>query len=197
MSDGEGHVRTGRLDLDAVTGADLEPLHALHADPAVWAHLPSGRHLDRSTTGAFIAEAARGWRREGLGYWAVRTRSDVPPEPGGLPAGTFVGVGGCARRFDRVWNLYYRLTPAVWGRGFAREIVSAARPAATRVDPDLPVVAYLLEHNVASKRTAERAGLSLVWSGPDSGNPDPTAIRLLYSDRPLTDDVLTQLTTQP
>jgi hypothetical protein len=66
--------------------------------------------------------------------------------------------------------------------------------AAHTVDPDRPVVAYLLEHNVQSRGRAERAGLSLVWRGPDTGNPDPDAVRLVYADRPLPDDVLARVT---
>lgn len=51
---------------------------------------------------------------------------------------------------------------------------------------DAPVVAYLLEHNSASARVAIKLGFDLVHRGPDEGNPDATAIRLIYSDRPLT-----------
>ena len=66
--------------------------------------------------------------------------------------------------------------------------------AAHAVDPERPVVAYLLEHNVESRGRAERAGLSLVWRGPDAGNPDPDAVRLVYADRPLDDDLLERIT---
>jgi hypothetical protein len=55
------------------------------------------------------------------------------------------------------------------------------------------VIAYLLEHNAESRGRAEKAGLSLVWRGPDAGNPDPDAVRLVYADRPLTDDVLARV----
>ena len=44
-------------------------------------------------------------------------------------------------------------------------------------------MAYLLDINGASRRTAEKVGLSLVWSGPDAGNDDPDAVRLVYLDR--------------
>lgn len=189
------HTRTERLALDAVTDADLEAIYALHSDAEVWRHLPSGRHVDRTLSRAFISEAGTAWSRDGLGYWAARI-ADGAARQIGIPAQTFIGVGGCQRRFDSVWNIYYRLSPGAWGHGFAGEIVAAARSAAAQVDVRLPVVAYLLEHNVASRRTAERAGLTLAWSGPDHGNPDPTAIRLLYSDRPLTKDLITELTSR-
>jgi hypothetical protein len=55
----------------------------------------------------------------------------------------------------------------------------------------------LLEPNVQSRRRAERAGLGLVWRGPDAGNPDPSAVRLVYADRPLPDALLARVTSHP
>ena len=159
-------------------------MFALHSDPAVWGHFPSGRHPDRGTTDAFIAGIEQAWTDDGLGYWAVRELSVDGNR------WDFVGAGGCQRRFGLVWNTYYRLAPSAWGRGLAGEIAAAGRAAALQVDPELPVVAYLVAHNTASRRTAERAGLTLAWSGPDQGNPDPSVVRLLYSDRPLTAEVV-------
>jgi len=75
--------------------------------------------------------------------------------------------------------------------------VTAALAAAGKVAPQLPVVAYLLEHNTGSRRTAERAGLQLLWRGPDVGNPDPQAVRLVYADRPVSAAVLTAFTDHP
>ena len=182
------HITTARLRLDAVTYADLEPIHALHADPAVWRHFPSGRHASPRHTAAFVIHMERDWSRVGLGYWAVRRL-------GGPPDGILLGLAGCAVRYSSVWNLYYRFDPAAQGHGFAAETVAAARAAAATVHPGLPVIASLLEHNTGSRATAERAGLRLAWRGPDAErNPDPGAIRLIYADRVLDRDVLATLT---
>lgn len=106
-----------------------------------------------------------------------------------------VGTGGCAVRAGTTWwNLCYRFTPAAWGHGLAAELVTAALDAARAVDPDRPVVACLLEHDAESRGRAERAGLFPVWRGPDAGNPDPDAVRLVHADRPLDDDVLARVT---
>jgi RimJ/RimL family protein N-acetyltransferase len=106
-----------------------------------------------------------------------------------------VGTGGCAVRVGTSWwNLYYRLAPAAWGFGLAGELVTAALDAARTVGLDRPVVAYLLEHNAESRRRAERSDLSLVWRGPDAGNPDPDAVRLVYADRPLDGALLGRIT---
>jgi RimJ/RimL family protein N-acetyltransferase len=178
------HLTTARLRLDAVVPADLDEHHPLLSDPGVWEHYPSGRHTDPQQTAAGIAHAVGHWERDGLGYWTARLRSD----------GTVVGTGGCARREGTTWwNLYYRFTPAVWGQGLAAELVAAALDRAHAVAPERPVVAYLLEHNERSRGRAEKSGLSLVWRGPDAGNPDPAAVRLVYADRPLAADLLAQV----
>ena len=187
------HVMTPRLQLDAVTPDDLGEHFALLSDPGVWNHLPSGRHTSPEQTAAAIEHSVGHWARDGLGYWTARLREDLPEA--GLTAGTMVGTGGCAVRVGTTWwNLYYRLTRAAWGLGLAAELVAASLHAAHTVDPDRPVIAYLVEHNVQSRGRAERSGLTLMWRGPDAGNPDPDAVRLVYADRPLSADVLDQVT---
>ena len=188
------HVTTARLRLDAVVPDDLDEHYALMSDPGVWRHLPSGRHTSPERTAEAIRHSVGHWERDGLGYWTARLLVDLTGTP--LRAGDVVGTGGCAVRVGTTWwNLYYRLTPPAWGHGLAAELVESALDAARTVAPDRPVVASLLEHNVESRVRAERAGLSLVWRGPDAGNPDPAAVRLVYADRPLDDDVLAHVTT--
>lgn len=179
-------VSTERLTLAAVTDADLDELHSLSSDPRVWQHFPAGRHTSREQTARQIEGFVAAWRRDGLGYWTARLREDD----------AFVGVGGCTLTRGVAWNVYYRIRPEMQGRGLASELVAAARAAAAQVRPDLPVVAYLVEHNLASRRTAERAGLRLAWRGPDAGNPDPDAVRLIFTDRELGDEALAVLTTR-
>lgn len=82
-----------------------------------------------------------------------------------------------------------------WIEGSARDHLSSwilrdvetgeAVEAAHRLRPEIPVVAYLLEHNVASAHVATGVGLVLVHRCADTGNPDPTAIRLVFVDREL------------
>ena len=179
-------VTTARLTLTEVTADDLDDLYALSADPRVWEHFPSGRHLDVDTTSKQIETFRISWDEAGLGYWTARSRT----------TGEFIGVGGCARRGGSLWNVYYRVRPEAQGHGYATELVEAGQKAAHDVDPELPVTAFMLEHNFASKRTAERAGLQLVWRGPDAGNVDPDAVRLVFADRPLTDEQLAAATAE-
>lgn len=115
------------------------------------------------------------WDRDGLGTWVVRNPVSQ----------TIIGYGGCSTKQDTFWNLGYRLAFDAQGQGFATELSLEAVKQANTSRPGLPVVAYLLEHNLASARVAEKVGLSLVHRGIDAGNPDPNAIRLAYSDRQL------------
>ena len=71
--------------------------------------------------------------------------------------------------------------------------MTAAIEAARTVDPERPVVAVLLEHDERSRGLAERAGLELFWRGPDAGDPDPAAVRLVHADRVLDAALLTRI----
>ena len=188
--DGVAAVVTSRLVLVPAGLDHLDEMAALHADERVWRHLPSGRHTDREQTREYLLERERQWQRDGLGYWVARLRQRV----GDLAAGQTAGIGGCAIPAGSTWwNLYYRLKPEVHGHRLAAELCAMAIKAARRVDSTQPVIAFLLEHNRASKATAERAGLTLAWRGPDAGNPDPQAVRLIYADRALDDTRLQAL----
>jgi RimJ/RimL family protein N-acetyltransferase len=169
--------RTARLDLHRPTRGDLAEVHAILSDPAVWTHYPSLRVTDPAQTVRFLRTRTEGWERDGLGTWIVRERD----------ADAVVGFGGCGVAHDAFWNLGYRFSPAVQGRGYATEMALQAIERARAHRPDLPVVAYLVEHNRASAAVAEKAGLALVHRGPDPGNPDPSVMRLVYADRALSD----------
>lgn len=182
------HVRAARLWLDEPVEADAPDLLAIHADPASWRHFPSGVVTDPAAGATMVAASGRRFARDGLAYWSVRDRADGP----------VVGRGGCAVPDEALdadvtgrgwWNLYYRFDQRVLGRGYATEMGEAALRAAREVAPGRPVLAYLVEHNVASRRTAERLGMRLVWRGPDADNPDPDVVRLVFLDR-APDDVL-------
>lgn len=178
--------RTERLELRAMSSGtmsaeDVDALYALNSDPRVWTHLPSGVHTSREQTEGFVTRQAAAWDRDGLGYWIARTREED----------SFAGVGGCTVKEGLAWNIYYRFAPEVQGRGLATELVRAALAAARSTRAELPVTAVLLEHNRASKSVAEKAGLDLVWRGPDAGNPD--AVRLVYADRAVPADTIAKL----
>jgi RimJ/RimL family protein N-acetyltransferase len=171
---------TDRLDLYRPTLDDVDELHAILSDPRVWQHFPSLRPTERTQTVARVQRWLAGWRAVGLDTWVARERE----------TGTVVGYGGCSVLPGKVWNLGYRFAVEAQGRGYATELSRRAIERAQAARPDMPVIAYLLEHNLASKAVAEKLGMTVVHRGPDAGNPDPSAIRLVYSFRDLTDSEL-------
>ena len=172
---------TDRLSLRRPTDADFAAIHEIHADPRVWQHYPTLRHVDRAPTERMFARWDAAWDEIGLGSWIVRLRE----------SDEIIGAGGCtllpAEPGARVWNLGYRISADHHGHGYATELALAAVAAARLRSPESPVIAYLVEHNRASAAVAGKAGLRLVHRAPDAGNPDPDVIRLVYADRELTD----------
>lgn len=181
MVDFQRHT-SERLLLTRPTTADTAELFALNSDPRVWQHFPQGKHDELAQSAAVIDTANAGWEANGLDYWCVRIAADGPDSP-------VVAIGGCSLRQNLAWNLYYRLSPEIQGHGYAQELIAASLAAAAEVHADLPTVAYLLEHNTASRRAAERAGFSLAWSGPDA-DISPEVTRLVFSNRQLSASAL-------
>jgi RimJ/RimL family protein N-acetyltransferase len=170
-------ARTERLDLRAVSSADLGVLYELLSDARVWTHFPSGVHTDRQQTADQLTRFRHAWDRDGLGYWTAW-----------LHGGSFVGIGGCMMTHGVAWNLYYRVRPEQQGHGYATELAMAARVAASSLRPDLPVVASLLAHNAASRAVALAAGLHQVWEGRDPDGATAGQLQLLFADRDLTEE---------
>lgn len=168
-------VETARLSLRRPVPGDLGALFAVNSDPRLWTHFPALRHTDPAQTAAAMARWEESWRRHGLGMWAVRLRGQAD----------VIGYAGATVLGDAVWNIGYRLAAETHGRGFAREAAAAAMTWADRIDPALPRIAYLLEHNLASAAVARAIGLEVAHRARDAGNPDPTAVRVVYADRAL------------
>jgi RimJ/RimL family protein N-acetyltransferase len=174
--DDQRTVITERLDLRAMSVADLNETYPFFSDPAGWVHDPASRHADRSVTRTFLERAARRWDVDRLSYWTARRRDDA----------TVVGMGGCQRHRTGAWNLAYRLAVPAWGHGYATEIAQAAIEAAHAADADAPVLCWVVAHNTASRRVAERLGL--VDRGEHVDINDGVR-RHAYTDRPV-DDLL-------
>ena len=107
-------LRTARLVLTPVGGADLPDLRAIKADPAVFAVMLGGVR-DSGQTAEDLADNVIAWGQHGFGLWAIRE------------AGRFVGVTGLEHRADgRGVALRFALWPEAQGRGLAREAAFAA-----------------------------------------------------------------------
>lgn len=134
-----------------VTAGDLDILHRLHGDPATNLHNPYGADSDLDTTRERLAEFLRHWEQYGFGYELICDDSGV--------------IGICGARRD-VWqglhvlNLYWRLLPEVWGRGYATPAGQHALEMARAARHREPIVARIVDGNAASARVAEKLGMS-------------------------------------
>lgn len=128
---------------------DLETLIQVEGDPATNQHRPAGPPTNDEVE-RYLLGFVKAWAEDGVGYWAVEHGEE------------FVGVAGLRSLVLQgrdCWNLYYRLRPSVWGRGFARESALEAVAFAGEQSPRLPVVARTRPANFPAKRVAQSAGL--------------------------------------
>ncbi len=145
-------VRTTRLVLRRLHESDGPAFFAVDGDPATHRYDPAGPAPDLASSEQRLRGWLEHWKEEGYGYWAAS-----------LPqTGQILGFGGIRHDVWRgrdVLNLYYRFTPSAWGQGYATELAQTAVALAQAHLPPWPVIARTRPGNVASMRTAERAGL--------------------------------------
>ncbi len=164
-------LTTNRLDLRSPDSErDLDDLFMIFSDPDGWWYDPGARHSEPAQTKDWLIRAASRFDTDLLSYWTVR-RCDN---------GAVIGVGGAQRQRTRAWNLNYRIATAHQGHGYATELGRAAIAAATAIDSDVPIIAWIAEHNTPSRKVAERLGLNNYGSAID---PSDDQVRLAYSDR--------------
>ena len=107
-------LRTARLVLTPVSGADLPDLRAFKADPSVFAVMLGGVRNYAQTAEDLAADVVN-WGQNGFGVWAVRE------------SGRFVGIAGLDHRPDgRGVALRFAVSLEAQGRGLAREAAFAA-----------------------------------------------------------------------
>jgi RimJ/RimL family protein N-acetyltransferase len=143
-------VRTARLLLTPVGGADLPDLRAIKADPRVFAVMLGGVRSPAETAEE-LADDVVAWGANGFGIWAIR-------EPAG--AG-FVGITGLERRPDgRGVALRFALWPEAQGRGLAREAAGAALRYGHQQSGLRRIIAVARENNFASRTVLGGIGMT-------------------------------------
>jgi len=142
-------LRTARLVLTPVSGADLPSLRAIKADPRVFAVMLRGIR-NAIETAEDLARDVMAWGEHGYGMWSVRETAD----------NRFVGITCLENRPDgRGVALRFAFSPEVQGHGYARE--AAAR--ALRFGHDQAglrrIVAVTREANFASRTVLGAIGM--------------------------------------
>jgi RimJ/RimL family protein N-acetyltransferase len=155
-------LRTGRLVMTPVGGADLADLVAFKADPRVFAVMLGGVRSSTETAEDLARDVA-GWGADGFGIWAVREPPHIAwdPRAGRGPAGPFVGIAGLQRRDDgRGVALRFALEAEAQGRGLAREAAGAALRFGHDEVGLSRIVAVARENNYASRTVLGSIGMT-------------------------------------
>ncbi|AXK46808.1 GNAT family N-acetyltransferase [Brachybacterium saurashtrense] len=180
-------LTTARLVLTPVAPEDLEALFALHADPRAFVEDLTALLTERAQMEWALARWREDWRRHGAGHLAVRARErhDAPPlEPhhaqarerhgmralqgsageeadaAALPPGLLgvVGLAPLEAEGRRLLSAYWRLDPALTGRGVAQEAMRAVLAHPRLGGRDEEVVAVTAGGNAPSRTLAARLG---------------------------------------
>jgi RimJ/RimL family protein N-acetyltransferase len=159
-------IRTDRLLLRRWCEGDLDAYARLCADPEVMRYIGGGATLTRDESEAQVSGFERHWEELGFGLWAAEERA----------SGRLIGFVGLARLDDWVRGSHetevgWRLERTFWGRGLATEGALASLRYGFKELGLERIISIIQPENVASRRVAEKAGLTLRgearWRGHD------------------------------
>jgi RimJ/RimL family protein N-acetyltransferase len=151
-------VRTARLVLTPVGGADLPDLRAIKSDPRVFAIMLGGVRTPVQAAEELAGDVVA-WGANGFGVWAIRELG-----------GGFVGMTGLERRPDgRGVALRFALWPEAQGRGLAREAAGAALRFGHQQAGLRRIVAVARENNAASRMVLGGIGMTECGSFDQQG----------------------------
>jgi ribosomal-protein-alanine N-acetyltransferase len=151
-------IETARLRLFRPRLVDVPTLFRFLGD----AEAMRFTHVDLSLKGCRRRIAAHEWlrRRDGFAPWTVVRRDDA----------RIVGWGGLYNDpFTPGWGVEvgYHFDPAVWGRGYASELVATCMNLADRVLLLPEISAFAHAGNIGSRRVLEKAGFEVVRFVPE------------------------------
>jgi RimJ/RimL family protein N-acetyltransferase len=143
-------VRTARLVLTPVGGADLPDLCAIKSDPRVFAVMLGGVRSPVQSAEE-LADDVVSWGANGFGMWTIRELG-----------ATFIGITGLELRPDgRGVALRFALWPEAQGRGLAREAAGAALRFGHEQARLRRIVAVARENNFASRMVLGGIGMTV------------------------------------
>ena len=172
------HIETPRLLLREWEEADVAPFARMNADPRVMEYFPALLSLDE--TRRLYDRIRREFAECGFGLFAVQRVAE----------GDFIGFVGLHRiGFDADFTpgveVGWRLSPAVWGRGYAPEAAAACLVHAREALGLERVYAFTALPNVRSQRVMRKIGMERVgeFDHPSLPPAHPLARHVLYEKR--------------
>jgi RimJ/RimL family protein N-acetyltransferase len=143
-------LRTPRLVLTPVGGADLHDLRAIKADPRVFAIMLGGVRSWQQTAEELAGDVGA-WGANGFGIWTIRAAA----------TSQFVGITGLERRPDgRGVALRFALWPEAQVHSLARPPASAALRFGHDQAGLQRIVAVARENNFASRMVLGGIGMT-------------------------------------
>ena len=149
-------IETERLLLRGWRDGDIEPYARLCADPEVMRFIGNGSTLTPEGSGEQISRFLRHWEERGFGLWALEERE----------SGAFVGFAVLVHQEE--WTegehrteVGWRLDRAFCGRCLATEAAKASVSHGLEHIGLERIISIIQPENGASRRVAEKAGLTL------------------------------------
>lgn len=152
-------LETERMLLRPLARDDVDGVHEVFRDPVAMRFSITGVR-DRAGTAEWLKRATSIFERDGHGFWAARLKE----------TGAYVGHAGLLLQQvdgrDEV-EIAYWFRRSFWNRGLATEAACACRDHGFDVLGRERLISLIVPENVASRRVAEKVGMSLeretVW----------------------------------
>jgi len=145
-------LRTPRLRLREFTALDIDALALILSDPETMRYYPAP--YDRAGVEQWIERNRRRYREDGVGLWGMELIE------------TMELIGDCGiveQKVDgeRMYEIGYHLRRDFWGRGLATEAAVTCRDWGFAHLKAERLISLIRPENLASRRVAERAGMTL------------------------------------
>ncbi len=106
-------IKTERLILEKVGFKHLDDLHNLCSKEEVNIYNPVGAIKDKEETKSMLNQWIKDWKKYGIGYFIVKTKSD--------DFLGYIGLRYFQLKGEKVLNLAYRIEPKHWRKGYVFE----------------------------------------------------------------------------
>lgn len=146
-------ITTSRLDLNEITWDDLPEIHHLHSIAEVDEYNTLGLPQNEEETREIIRPVIENQKAEVQRFYMWKITSKE--------TNSFLGVAGMTLSADRfrLGEIYYKLLPKYWGKGFATEVSKGLIKAGFEVFKLHKVEAGVATDNLPSIRVLEKSGM--------------------------------------
>src|ERR1041384_2922968 len=146
-------LETERLLLREFRATDVDPLAKVLSDPETMRYYPEP--FDRAGVEAWIERNQARYSTDGYGLWGMGLQS----------SNEMIGDCGLVQQEgegEKLIEIGYHVRRDLWGKGFATEAARSCRDFGFKSLDVARLISLIRAENLASRRVAEKTGLS-VW----------------------------------